>query len=156
MKVNVCVKTIDAYGTHVRFTPQEHLQVLLNDRKARGAQAEPYREWERASRSINWFDGDKPVSLPYVKSHMPRAMLLELRFPVDQNPHMVQADVDRLLEAERIYNESATLAEASDTYLKELMAKYGIGPAAVLDEDMGGATPHPSCEEWEEREWPES
>ena len=151
MKISVCVKTIQAYGSHVRFTPQEHIQILLHERNAMFTQRWPYHEWEQASRKINWFDGKKPVSLAYVKSHMPRAMLLELRFPVDPNPHIVQADVDRLLEAERKYNESSKTADAGRTYLHELMSKYGIGPGAVFDEDMGGATPQSGCQKWEER-----
>ena len=153
MKIKVCVETVQVYGRHVRFTPEEHVQILLNERNASQAQQKPYWEWEHASRSINWFDGPKPISLSYVKSHMPRAMLLELRFPVDQNPRTVQADVDRLLETEKKYNESTKFADVGRDYLVGLLKKYGIGPSAILDEDQGGATPQSECGKWEEREW---
>jgi len=152
MKWMVCVKPVEAYGTHVRFTKEEHLQILLNERNARNTSDWPYRDWENAARSINWFDGPKPVSLSYVKSHMPRAMLLELRFPVDQNPHVVQEGVDLLLAAEKKYDESTKAADASRAYLLELMKKYGIGPTAVFDQDVGGATPQGGCEKYEEQE----
>ncbi len=155
MKISVCVNTIEAYGSHVRFTGEEHLKILLNERTSREAQDWPYREWEMAAQSINWFDGTKPVSLAYVKSHIPRAMLLELRFPVDPNPHMVKADVDRLLEAERKYNESTKIADSGRQYLADLLKKYCVGPSATFDKDMGGATPMSDCGKWEERDFPE-
>lgn len=154
LKIQVCVENIEAYGAHTRFTTGEHLQILLNDKASRDAQDRPYRDWELASSSINWFDGSKPVSLSYVKSHMPRGMLLTLGFPVDPNPHIVQADVERLLEAEKKYEESGKIASAGRDYLFGLLKKYGIGPAASLDKDMGGATPMSTCAKYEEQDWP--
>ena len=154
MKINTCVETIKAYGKHVRFTTEEHLHVLLDERNANRSSELPYFRWEAAAGSIDWFTGAKPVSLAYVKSHMPRAMLLELQFPADPNPHAVQSDVNRLIDAERKYNESQEVAEAGREYIRMLMKKYGIGPDVVFDDDEGGATPVASCGKWEEREWP--
>lgn len=142
---STCVEPIAAYGEHVRFTTEEHIKLLLLQVRPPGESE--YRAWEQASYGIDWFSGPKPVSLAYVKSHMPRAMLLTLRFPVDQNPHVNPADLKRLLETESAY-ESAT--KNSQAYTQELMKKYSIGPGAIFDEDFGGATPRESCGKWEE------
>ncbi len=151
-KINTCVEEVPAHGSYVRFTTEEHLQILLNERTARNVQDLPYRSWENASRHINWFDGEKPVSLAYVKSHMPRAMLLELRFPVGQNPHIVQDDIDWLLKTEKAYNEAAKVIEDGTAYLRGLLTKYDIGPSAIFDDDMGGVRPEGGCAKWEEKE----
>ncbi len=153
MKINVCVEPIPAYGEHVRFTPEEHIEILLLEREAMHAQDLPYKNWEEASRSINWFDGPKPVSLSYVKRHMPRAMLLSMSFPADRNPHVVQADLDLLLKAEKEYNEAAKTADSLRAYALGLAKKYNVGPTLLYDKDMGGVTPQDGCGKWEEREW---
>lgn len=151
-KYQVCAKVATAYGSHVRFTEAEHIHVLLDERRARDKQAFPYQEWETASMSINWFGGPRPVSLNYIKSHMPRAMLFTLAFPADPNPHIAQADLNRLLEAEKRYNESMKDNDGAQSYIKGLLSKYGVGPEVIMDEDAGGVTPRDGCEQWEEKE----
>ncbi len=129
---------------HVRFTTEDHLKILQAQILSERAWV-PYAKWEAASHSIHWFDGKKPVSLDYVKSHMPRAMLLSLRFPVDQNPRVLQSDLDNLLKAEREYEEAEEVVKGTWSFVKELRAKYGLG-AAIFDKDMGGATSLSDCE----------
>ena len=148
---SVCVEPINAYGQHVRFTEAEHIELLLRNLKARDAQYGPYREWESASRSINWFGGKRSISLAYIKSHMPRAMLLVLRFPVNQNPPAVKADIDRLIAAEAKYLEAEKVSNLFNDYVMGLMKQYGIGPSATIDDDFGGATPFGGCNKYEEQ-----
>lgn len=147
----VCVDYAKPFGEHVRFTPEEHVQVLLNEKAAREGEDFPYLYWERASKDLDWFSGPKPVSLKYIKSHMPRAMLLELQFPVDQNPHVDPKGVERLLAAEKSYQDALKLADISAAYVMELMKKYGVGPSATFDADMGGIVPSGKCNKYEER-----
>lgn len=125
---------------HIRFTTEEHLQILLLQKKTSEEQDRPYREWEHASFSINWFDGESPVSLDYVKFHMPRAVLLSIRFPVDRNPKVVKADVDKLLAAEAAYTESTKSADELRSYFVSIANKYGMTKGFYFDQDMGGAT----------------
>jgi len=132
---------------HVRFTQDEHIAFLLTiipNEKQEAAES-AYRYWELASFSVDWFGGTKRVSLNYVKSHMPRAMLLEMRFPVDEHP-MVEADsLAELLKAEKEYedktNESKVVGGIANSLLEKFIAKYNLGDMFTLDEDYGGATP---------------
>lgn len=45
IKWSVCVEPIAAYGEHVRFMPEEHVQVLLYERKG----TRSYEEWRRTA-----------------------------------------------------------------------------------------------------------
>ena len=113
----VCVKYTPAFGGdekhHVRFTDADHIAFLLELYRSRNEQDLTYYEWERASRSIDWFGGTVPVSTSYVKKHMPRAMLLELEFP--QGPTNVEpASLKRLRDTEKNYE---NIAKKSRDYI---------------------------------------
>lgn len=138
-----CAEPLKAYGGHVRFTVEEVLQMQANSKK----QDQPYREWELAASTLNWFDGTKRVPLSMIKSHMPRAMLLRLRFPVDQNPPVVAKDLEELIKAEKDYY---AVVDSGKDFFPSLMKKYGIGPTAIFDQDMGGATPIDGCGRYED------
>lgn len=145
-KYSVCVGPIAAYGSHVRFTPEEHLKIVQNQH----ATDREYREWENASWGLDWFSGKQPVSLAYVKKHMPRAMLLSIRFPVNQNPPVDPDGLKDLLAAEKAYLAAQKVLD-DENYSQQLMTKYGIGPGAIFDPDMGGAKPMSGCGKYEER-----
>ncbi len=147
IKMTRCAEPIPAYGEHVRWTSDEHIQLLLDMKKQSDGQRFPYLEWELASRELDWFGGSKRVPLSEIKSRMPRAMLLELKFPVDQNPPVDPKGLQRLIDAEKAYNSAANGAQ---DFATNLMKKYGIGPQAVFDEDFGGATPMEGCARYEE------
>ncbi len=141
-----CVEPVEAHGGHVRWTPEETIQLLLNERNSRMAQDVPYIRWENASRDLDWFSGTKRVPLVEIKSHMPRAMLLELRFPVDQNPPVDPKGLEVLIAAEKAYEETT---KGIQDYPISLLKKYGVGPQAILDQDYGGATAQGGCNRYE-------
>lgn len=149
MKWGVCVEQLAPHGKHTRFAASEHTRILTS----RLRQIEIYEQWEQSARWLDWFSGTKRVSLAYVKSHMPRAMLLELRFPVDQNPPVDPKGLEQLLATEHDYD---VAANRDQEYIKQLLVKYGIGPAAIFDEDMGGATPQGACGKYEEQLIPDA
>lgn len=153
IEYQVCVEPIAAYGGHVRFSTEDHLALLLHLRRTREQQHGPYRRWEMASRELDWFSGPKPVSLDYVKRHMPRAMLLELRFPVDQNPHIDPVGLKALLDAEAAYEKTT---KGTQDFPLLLLKKYNVGPGAVYDEDMGGFTAIAGCARWETQKMADS
>ena len=144
-----CVEPVEAYGGHVRWTPEETVKVLLQEKESKEAQDYPYRNWEIASMSLDWFSGTKRVPLNEIKGHMPRAMLLRMRFPVDQNPPVDAKGYADLIAAEKAYEDSTKSADAARQYLLDLIKKYGVGPQATLDQDMGGATAMGGCNRYE-------
>lgn len=76
---------------------------------------------------------------------MPRAVLFDSQFPVDQKPPVGLVGYKALIDAETAYYKAQNLPD-----WQVFMKKYGIGPQATLDEDMGGATAVSACEKYEE------
>ncbi len=126
---------------HVAFTTDEHLRILIADRKA----AHTYDDWDRVARSPQtdkdlWFNGKEKVSLAYVKSHMPRAVVFTTRFPVDKAPRINRKWLDQLLDSEQRYEDDAKKLRA---IWDEVNTKYKVqrGPLygyATVDENLGG------------------